>query len=170
MKALADPFSRVHPLFWPVLWVSLRAFAAWTGKLIEDGYGYAELSIEITWYGWIRVVHLDLSPERAALYRHLAGVAEADWRDVLTKARQRVAGLLSGEPSPFYGGGGRRSRSGRGSVKPSCLGRSALQPAFGEALGGKHSPRFLASSLLRKRGKIVRRRDSAQWQTGPPSP
>jgi hypothetical protein len=61
MTALADPFSRVHPLFWPVLWVSLRAFVAWTGKLIEDGHGYAGLSIEITWYGWIRVVHLDLS-------------------------------------------------------------------------------------------------------------
>ena len=53
MNPLADPFSKVHPLFWPVLWLSLRAFVAWTGKLIEAGHGYASMRVEITWYGWI---------------------------------------------------------------------------------------------------------------------
>ncbi|MCI4644403.1 MAG: hypothetical protein MRY64_06430 [Hyphomonadaceae bacterium] len=90
MTALADPFSRVHPLFWPVLWVSLRAFVAWSGRLIEAGNGYAGLSIEITWYGWIRVTWLDLSPERARFNRHMAGVDEDDWRSVLARAGRRV--------------------------------------------------------------------------------
>ncbi|MCI4643397.1 MAG: hypothetical protein MRY64_01285 [Hyphomonadaceae bacterium] len=93
MTALADPFSRVHPLFWPVLWLSLRAFVAWTGRLIEEGHGYAGLSIEITWYGWIHVTHLDLSPERARLNRYMAG--ETDWRSVLAEARLNVEGLLA---------------------------------------------------------------------------
>ena len=88
MTVLADPFSRVHPLFWPVLWVSLRAFVAWTGRLIEEGHGHAGLSIHITWYGWIHVTWLDLSPQRAALNRHLAG--EEDWCAVLARAVQRA--------------------------------------------------------------------------------
>ena len=98
MTALADPFSRVHPLFWPVLWVSLRAFVAWTGKLIEDGHGYAGMRVEITWYGWIHVVYLDLSPERARFNRHMAG--ETDWRDVLAEAGWAVESLLAVEVDP----------------------------------------------------------------------
>ena len=125
MTALADPFSRVHPLFWPVLWVSLRAFTAWTGRLIEAGHGYAGLRVEITWYGWIHVTHLDLSPERAAFHRHMMGVEEEGWRGVLARAGRAVDGLLAPRPctlptwhaarvrrsSPACGGGGRQSRS-----------------------------------------------------------
>ena len=95
MTALADPFSRVHPFFWPVLWLSLRAFVAWTGKLIEEGHGYAGLRVEITWYGWIHVVYLDLSPERARFNRHMAGME--DWRDVLARAGRKVEALIADE-------------------------------------------------------------------------
>ena len=103
MTALADPFSRVHPLFWPVLWLSLRAFVAWTGRLIEKGHGFAAMRVEITWYGWIHVTYLDLSPERARFNRHMA--CEKDWRDVLAKAGRAVAAWLSVESSPARGGG-----------------------------------------------------------------
>ncbi len=130
MKALADPFSRVHPLFWPVLWVSLRAFVAWTGKLIEQGHGYAGLSIEITWYGWIRVVHLDLSPERARFNRHMLGVEEADWRSVLARAKQRVEMLHTSAddaemrlPLPVAG------CEGKGSMKSILRARSRVRAA-----------------------------------------
>ena len=95
MNPLADPFSRVHPLFWPVLWLSLRAFVAWTGKLIEAGHGWASLRVEITWYGWIHVVYLDLSPERARFNRHMAGVE--DWRGVLAVAKRKIEDLISRE-------------------------------------------------------------------------
>ena len=95
MNPLTDPFSRVHPLFWPVLWLSLRAFVAWTGKLIEEGHAYAGLRVEITWYGWIHVIYLDLSPERARFNRHMAGVE--DWRDVLAEAGWAVEALLAPE-------------------------------------------------------------------------
>ena len=95
MTALADPFSRVHPLFWPVLWLSLRAFVAWTGKLIEAGHAHAGLRVEITWYGWIHVTFLDLSPERARFNRHMMGEADEDWRDVLARARRRAVDLLA---------------------------------------------------------------------------
>ncbi|MCI4646012.1 MAG: hypothetical protein MRY64_14615 [Hyphomonadaceae bacterium] len=138
MTALADPFSRVHPLFWPVLWVSLRAFVAWSGRLIEAGHGYASLSIHITWYGWIHVTHLDLSPERARLNRHMAGMEDEDWRTVLARARRRVEHLLvqaadtfsicdiaSGlQSSPACGGGGRRSRSEGACGARYCYGHS----------------------------------------------
>ena len=97
MTALADPFSRVHPFFWPVLWLSLRAFVAWTGKLIEEGHGYAAMRVEITWYGWIHVTYLDLSPERAAFNRHMLGADDEGWRGVLTRAGRKVEALLSPE-------------------------------------------------------------------------
>ncbi len=113
MNPLADPFSKVHPLFWPVLWLSLRAFVAWTGKLIEEGHAYASMRVEITWYGWIHVTYLDLSPERARFNRHMAG--EKDWRDVLAEVGRAVEGFLIGESSPACGGGGRQSRSEGGS-------------------------------------------------------
>ena len=109
MTALADPFSRVHPFFWPVLWLSLRSFVAWTGRLIEDGHGYAAMRVEITWYGWIHVVYLDLSPERAAFNRHMAGVEDEGWRGVLTRAGREVTALLTGDSSPAC-----RQGAGRG--------------------------------------------------------
>ncbi len=116
MNPLADPFSKVHPLFWPVLWLSLRAFVAWTGKLIEAGHGWASMRVEITWYGWIHVVYLDLSPQRAAFNRHMHGVEEEGWRGVLAKAGREMEGLLIGESSPVHGGGWRQSRSEGGSL------------------------------------------------------
>ena len=123
MNQLADPFSRVHPLFWPVLWWSLRAFTAWTGRLIEAGHGYAGLRVDITWYGWVHVVSLDLSPQRAAFNRHMMGVEEEGWRGVLARAGRAVEGQLAPRPcvlppcyaagvrqsSPACGGGARRA-------------------------------------------------------------
>ena len=98
MNQLADPFSKAHPLFWPVLWLSLRAFTAWTGRLIEAGHGYAGLRVEITWYGWIHVTHLDLSPQRAAFNRRMLGVEDEGWRGVLARAGRAVDGLLAPPP------------------------------------------------------------------------
>ncbi|MEL6956982.1 MAG: hypothetical protein AAFO88_10095 [Pseudomonadota bacterium] len=42
-------------MFWPVLWLSLRAFVRWTRRMIDQGHGYGGLEIEITWYGWVHV-------------------------------------------------------------------------------------------------------------------
>ena len=152
MTALADPFSKVHPLFWPVLWLSLRAFTAWTGRLIEAGHGYAGLRVEITWYGCIRVVHLDLSPERAAFNRHMLGVEDEGWRGVLAAAERAVDDLLAPRAcalpvwhvtrvqrsSSACGGGGRQSRSeGVRGVRHPC-GRS---PPSTFACGEAHFPR-----------------------------
>ena len=150
MTALADPFSKVHPLFWPVLWWSLRAFTAWTGKLIEAGHGYAGLSIHITWYGWVHVTHLDLSPERAAFNRHMMGVEDDGWCGVLAKAGRAVESLLAAQPgtlptrhaagvrrsSPACGGGARRAVGACG-VRHPC-GRS---PPSTFACGEAHFPR-----------------------------
>ena len=155
MNQLADPFSRVHPLFWPVLWVSLRAFTAWTGRLIEAGHGYASLRVEITWYGCIRVVHLDLSPERAAFNRHMMGAENEGWRGVLARAGRAVDGLLAPRPcalptrhaarvrrsSPACGGGARRAEGACG-VRL----RSGRAPPSTFACGEAHFPR--------KRGKM----------------
>ncbi|MCI4646334.1 MAG: hypothetical protein MRY64_16255 [Hyphomonadaceae bacterium] len=126
MTALADPFSRVHPFFWPVLWLSLRSFVAWTGKLIEEGHGYASMKVEITWYGWIHVTYLDLSPERARFNRHMAGVE--DWCDVLARAKRKTAELLSVSSSPARGGGGPRMRVGGGTRRALSFG--AFAPAI----------------------------------------
>ncbi|MEM1105661.1 MAG: hypothetical protein AAGH87_04660 [Pseudomonadota bacterium] len=80
MEALRDPFSRVHPMFWPVLWLSLRAFAAWSGRMIAAGHGFAGLRVEVTWCGLIHVTALDLSSAGAALRRHIAGApATTPW-------------------------------------------------------------------------------------------
>ena len=150
MNQLADPFSRVHPLFWPVLWVSLRAFTAWTGRLIEAGHGYAGLRVEITWYGWIHVTHLDLSPQRAAFNRHMMGVENEGWRGVLARAGRAVESLLAAQPgtlplcyaagvqrpSSACGGGARRAEGACGvHLRP---GRS---PPSTFACGEAHFPR-----------------------------
>ena len=132
MTALADPFSKVHPLFWPVLWLSLRAFTVWTGRLIAAGHGYAGLRVEITWYGWVHVVSLDLSPQRAAFNRHMLGVEDEGWRGVLARAGREVDGLLAAQPgtlppwpaagvrqsSSACGGGARRAEGARGARHP----------------------------------------------------
>ena len=95
MEALRDPFSRVHPMFWPVLWLSLRAFVRWTRRMIEAGHGYGGLEIEITWYGWIHVRSVDLSEAGKDFRRHMMGEAREDEWDVLAAAAARVDELLS---------------------------------------------------------------------------
>jgi len=95
MEALRDPFSRVHPMFWPVLWLSLRAFARWTRRMIEAGHGYGGLSIEITWYGWIHVRAIDLSEAGKDFRRHMMGAAREEGWGVLADAAGRVDKLLS---------------------------------------------------------------------------
>jgi len=95
MEALRDPFSRVHPMFWPVLWLSLRAFARWTRRMIEAGHGYGGLSIEITWYGWIHVCRVDLSEVGKDFRRHMMGETLEDEWSVLARASVRVEKLLS---------------------------------------------------------------------------
>jgi len=94
MEALRDPFSRVHPMFWPVLWLSLRAFARWTRRMIEAGHGYGGLSIEITWYGWIHVRAIDLSEAGKDFRRHMMGAAREDGWGVLHLASLRVDKLF----------------------------------------------------------------------------
>ncbi len=92
---LADPFAHVHPFFWPVLWLSLRAFVRWSSAMIEAGHGFAGLSVELTWYGVIRVRALDLSKERAAFHRHMMGApCEAGW-GVLVEAAGRFEKRLA---------------------------------------------------------------------------
>ena len=130
MNPLADPFSKVHPLFWPVLWLSLRAFVAWTGKLIEAGHGYASMRVEITWYGWIHVVYLDLSPERAAFNRHMHGVEEEGWRGVLAKAGRKIEDLLSVGTLPAYGESPRRAEGGCPTRRHSGFRLDAPAPAI----------------------------------------
>ncbi|MEM9738447.1 MAG: hypothetical protein AAF829_01150 [Pseudomonadota bacterium] len=81
-------------MFWPVLWLSLRAFVRWTGRMIEAGHGFAGLRIEITWYGWIHVEAIDLSDTGKDFRRHMAGVADGDGWAVLHRASGRVETLL----------------------------------------------------------------------------
>ncbi|MEL6566971.1 MAG: hypothetical protein AAFQ22_01040 [Pseudomonadota bacterium] len=94
MEALRDPFSRVHPVFWPVLWLSLRAFVRWTGRMIEEGHAYAGLRIELTWYGWIHVEAIDLTEVGADFRRHMMGAAQDDGWSVLADAAGRVEEIL----------------------------------------------------------------------------
>ncbi|MEM1151959.1 MAG: hypothetical protein AAGI03_15655, partial [Pseudomonadota bacterium] len=95
MDALRDPFSRVHPLFWPVLWLSLRAFVRWTSRMIEAGHSFGGLSIEITWYGWILVEAIDLSEAGKDFRCHMMGEARDERWDVLTQASARVETLIA---------------------------------------------------------------------------
>ncbi|MEO0784578.1 MAG: hypothetical protein AAFY10_02700, partial [Pseudomonadota bacterium] len=95
MNALRDPFAQVHPLFWPVLWLSLRAFVRWSGKMMKEGHGFAGLSLELTWYGIIRVHALDLSKAGKGFRRHMAGAAREDGWDVLHRASGRIETLLA---------------------------------------------------------------------------
>ncbi|MEO0818106.1 MAG: hypothetical protein AAFX86_12475 [Pseudomonadota bacterium] len=104
MEALRDPFSRVHPVFWPVLWLSLRAFARWTGRMIEEGHAYAGLRVELTWYGWIHVEAIDLTEVGADFRRHMMGAAREDGWGVLHRASVRVGALFaSAAPSCGHG-------------------------------------------------------------------
>ncbi|MEM9740041.1 MAG: hypothetical protein AAF829_09240 [Pseudomonadota bacterium] len=104
MEALRDPFSKVHPFFWPVLWLSLRAFLRWTGRMIEEGHAFAGIRVELTWYGTIHVRAIDLSEERAAFNRLMMGVMREDRWGVLADAAGRVDALiLSAEPSHCLG-------------------------------------------------------------------
>ncbi|MEL6664280.1 MAG: hypothetical protein AAFR33_14900, partial [Pseudomonadota bacterium] len=95
MEALRDPFSRVHPFFWPVLWLSLRAFVRWTGRMIEEGHAYAGLRVELTWYGWIHVEAIDLSERGADFRRHMMGAAREDGWSVLARASGRIDRLAA---------------------------------------------------------------------------
>ena len=92
---LANPYGHVHPFFWPVLWLSLRAFVAWSGKMIEEGHGFAGLAVELTWYGVIRVRAIDLSKERAAFHRHMMGAPREDGWGVLADAARRVERIVA---------------------------------------------------------------------------
>ncbi|MEM9740107.1 MAG: hypothetical protein AAF829_09575, partial [Pseudomonadota bacterium] len=95
MEALRDPFSRVHPFFWPVLWLSLRAFVRWTGRMIEEGHGFAGLRIELTWYGTIHVRAIDLSGAGKAFRRHMVGARPEDGWDLIDAAAIRAARWIS---------------------------------------------------------------------------
>ncbi len=106
MEALRDPFSRVHPMFWPVLWLSLRAFVRWTRRMIEDGHGYGGLSVEITWYGWIHVTAVDLSEAGKDFRRHMMGKACEDGWGVLAKSAERVQTLIAQETADPCAGRG----------------------------------------------------------------
>lgn len=106
MEALRDPFSRVHPFFWPVLWLSLRAFVRWTRAMIEAGHGYGGLHVEITWYGWIHVRAVDLSDTGKAFRRHIMGAERDDGWGVLARACGRVETLLSLHNTPHFRAGG----------------------------------------------------------------
>jgi len=130
---LANPYAHVHPFFWPVLWLSLRAFVRWTSAMIEAGHGFAGLSVELTWYGVIRVRALDLSKERAAFHRHMMGEPCEEGWDVLSEAAGRMDALLKSQNPPHSRAGGNPwvSRAtgcaGRndGPWVPACAGMSA---------------------------------------------
>ncbi|MEM1151284.1 MAG: hypothetical protein AAGI03_12120 [Pseudomonadota bacterium] len=95
MDALRDPFSRVHPMFWPVLWLSLRAFVRWTSRMIEAGHSFGGLSIEITWYGWIHVEAIDLSETGKDFRCHMMGEARDERWVVRHQASARVETLIA---------------------------------------------------------------------------
>ncbi|MEM1152384.1 MAG: hypothetical protein AAGI03_17885, partial [Pseudomonadota bacterium] len=95
MDALRDPFSRVHPMCWPVLWLSLRAFVRWTSRMIEAGHSFGGLSIEITWYGWIHVEAIDLSEAGKDFRCHMMGEARDERWAMLHRASARVETLIA---------------------------------------------------------------------------
>ncbi|MEL6567140.1 MAG: hypothetical protein AAFQ22_01900 [Pseudomonadota bacterium] len=95
MEALRDPFSRVHPFFWPVLWLSLRAFVRWTGRMMDEGHAFAGLRIELTWYGWIHVEAIDLSEAGADFRRHMIGDGRKEGWSLLADTAERVEALLA---------------------------------------------------------------------------
>ena len=106
MEALRDPYARVHPIFWPVLWLSLRAFVRWSARMVEAGHGFAGIAVEITWYGYVHVVAVDFSETGAAFRRHMMGAGEGDDWAVLARASRRVDELLisySADPSEGWG-------------------------------------------------------------------
>ncbi|MEM9740579.1 MAG: hypothetical protein AAF829_11995 [Pseudomonadota bacterium] len=105
MNPMRDPFAQVHPLFWPVLWLSLRAFVRWTRRMIEDGHGFAGLRVEITWYGWIHVQAIDLSEVGKDFRRHMAGIPRAGGLCILDLAAERAVRLLSGIGAEDVGAG-----------------------------------------------------------------
>jgi len=138
MEALRDPFSRVHPFFWPVLWLSLRAFVRWTRAMIEAGHGYGGLHVEITWYGRIHVRAVDLSETGKAFRRHMMGAAREDGWGVLARACGRVETLLSPHNTPHSREGGNPWLAlAAGSADciagpwiPACVGTSAISNSF----------------------------------------
>ncbi|MEM1150950.1 MAG: hypothetical protein AAGI03_10375 [Pseudomonadota bacterium] len=95
MDALRDPFSRVHPRFWPVLWLSLRAFVRWTSRMIEAGHSFGGLSIEITWYGWIHVEAIDLSEAGKDFRCLMMGEARDERWAMLHQASARMETLIA---------------------------------------------------------------------------
>ncbi|MEO0816920.1 MAG: hypothetical protein AAFX86_06380 [Pseudomonadota bacterium] len=95
MEALRDPFSRVHPFFWPVLWLSLRAFVRWSRRMIDAGHAFAGLRVELTWYGWIHVEAIDLSDAGKDFRRHMMGVAREEGLGALDRAAVRVEALFA---------------------------------------------------------------------------
>jgi hypothetical protein len=125
MNLLRDPYAHVHPLYWPILWCSLRAFVAWSSRMIEEGHGFAGLSIEITWYGVIRVRALDLSHTRADFNRHMMGERRKNGRDLLARATAKVGWLL-GQAAAGEGFGKGDAAGGHRPARILALGSSAL--------------------------------------------
>jgi len=151
MNLLRDPYAHVHPLYWPILWWSLRAFVAWSGRMIEEGHGFAGLSIEITWYGVIRVRALDLSDTRADFNRHMMGERRRNGRDRLDRATAKVAWLL-GEDCSGKGCGEGYALARHGLARILAPGSSVLPKT------GAHRPAGAASG------------PGAHPATGPPAP
>lgn len=156
---LANPYAHVHPFFWPVLWLSLRAFVAWSGKMIEAGHGFAGLTVELTWYGTIRVRALDLSAERAAFHRYMMGERCEDGWSVLADAAGRLERLLASNDAadPCAGRGPWTAPATRAPVAsddpwiPACAGICGTRCHFPKGTGPPLGP---APSRMR-RGGIV---------------
>ena len=133
---LADPYAHVHPFFWPVLWLSLRAFVRWTSAMIKAGHGFAGLRVELTWYGVIRVRTLDLSEERTAFNRHMMGAPRENGWGVLADAAGRFEKRMATNwaADPCAGRGPRTILSTSATVAvddpwiPACAGICGPQP------------------------------------------
>lgn len=139
-----DPFvSRVHPLFWPVLWLSLRWLAGWTQREIEAGRGDWFTAVSVTWYGRIFIVRHVAPDWNGRLARHCA-VAEALLRAPVPAFPADEAAmpgcLVRGPVAPTYSGCGGLSaglagRLARATGPPA--GRATVSPLRAAGWGGQ---------------------------------
>lgn len=140
--------------------------------MIAAGHGFAGLAVELTRYGWIHVTYLDLSPQRAAFHRHLAGEADESWQARLAAHRARVERLAAGNGTAlaFISFSGTEAGTALlAPLSPACGSRARDQ---GRDLRHKHRtrrarpPPISATRLSPQRALVLHRTASAAAATG----
>ena len=74
--------DQVHPVFWPVLWVSMEVFCHRLEQLVAEYGPDSCFSWRVHWWGWIEIVGV-----------FPADPPEPKW---LSQSKSVVSGLLSG--------------------------------------------------------------------------